>query len=245
MRGFRAASFIWMVAPVAALAAEPASVEAPAYRVGDTWVIQESTQMGANGFTQQRVMNVIDRVSSDEMLLGVKPDGSPRALEDHRVGLDLSQKLLVNGSEAVTTRPLSFPLALGRTWTADWTDPRVQGQQISAHFHKNYKVVGWEDVTVPAGTFHALKIEGKGYADGEIALPAQATQAAAAGGGGSTIVSHTQSARKIAVHQTLLETIYYAPEAKFYVKMIEEQYNASDILTQRHTVELASFTLAK
>src|SRR5579875_3393617 len=150
-------------AGAAPTADEPAAVTAPEYRVGDTWTVEKTTETGTSGFSRQRVVNTIDRVSSDELLLGIKQDGSPRAPEEHRIGSDLSLKLLVNGSEVVTARPVDFPLKVGQSWSADWIDPRRQGNQLSAHFHKDYKVVGWEDVTVPAGTFRALKIEAKGF----------------------------------------------------------------------------------
>ena len=245
MRGVRAASLIWVMGPVAALAAEPASVEAPSFRVGDSWVFQENVQTGTSGFTQQRLVETIDRVSSDELLMGIKLDGSPRAPEEHRIGLDLSQRLLVNGSEVVTSRPFAFPMKVGQSWTSEWTDPRPQGQRVSARVHRTYKVTGWEDVTVPAGTFHALKIEAKGTIDDEIAVPAQTATAGVAGGGGSTVVAHAQAARKGVVHLTTFDTIYYAPEAKIYVKTVDEQYNASDVLVRRDTNELAAFTPAK
>ena len=227
--------------PVAALAADPASISAPTFKVGDSWVLDETTQKGAEGFSRQRVQQVVDRVGSDDLLLGVKPDGSPRAFEDHKVGLDLSLKLMINDVETVTVRPLSFPLKVGDSWSADWTDPRQQGAQTSGHFHKTYKVVGWEDVTVAAGVFHALKIEAKGVADAQISLPASAGSAVVAAPGSATTVAHTQAARKGTVHFTTFDTIYYVPEVKYFVKTIEEQYNASDVLARRDTAELVSF----
>ena len=51
--------------------------------------------------------------------------------------------------------------------TVDWTDPTHRGNMLSAHIHKTCSVTGWEDVAVPAGTFHALKIVCKGVTAGD------------------------------------------------------------------------------
>ncbi len=241
VRSWRLGALAVVAIPVAAFAADPVSIQAPTFKVGDSWVLDHSARRGANGFSRQRVAEVVDRVGSDELVVGVKPDGSPRAFEDHKIGLDLSLRLIVNDVETVTARPLSFPLKVGDSWSADWTDPRQQGAQTSAHFHTTYKVVGWEDVTVPAGAFHALKIEAKGVADSQVFLPASAGSAAVAAPGSATTVAHTQAARKEVQHVITFGTIYYAPEVKYYVKTIEEQYDASDVLVRSDTEELVSF----
>lgn len=55
---------------------------------------------------------------------------------------------------------LSFPLVVGKTWkvkNAYQTSSYKSSQELTA------TVVGWEQVTVPAGTFTALKVKWEGY----------------------------------------------------------------------------------
>jgi hypothetical protein len=132
-------------------------------------------------------------------------------------------------------------MKVGDSWTADWNDPRHQGNQTSAHFHKTYKVVGWEDVTVPAGTFHALKIEENGIGDGQITTPAMAGSGVVGAPGTATTVTHVQASRRGVVHITTYAAIYYAPEVKHAVKSTEEQYNTSNVMIGRQTEELVSY----
>lgn len=240
----RLAALIVASIPVLALADDLPTASAPTFQVGDSWVFDTSHQKGTTGFSQQKIDVVIDRVSSEDMLVGVKQDGSPKAFEDHITGLDWSLKLTVNNNQTVTARPFSFPLKVGESWTADWTDPRRQGNQTSAHFHKVYKVVGWQDVTVPAGAFHAIKIEAKGSADANEEIPASGASAVVGAPGSSTAISHVQAARKGVIHMTTYAEIYYVPEIKYLVKSLQEQYNASSVMVSRDTEELVSYKVA-
>ena len=120
---------------MAAADAEPPSVPRPTIRAGDTWVFDQTEQRGATGFGEQRVNLTVERVEGDTMLVGVKRDGAPTAYEDHVVGSDWSQRHVVDGQETSTTRPLTFPLAVGRSWTVDFGDTTRRGAQISLHVH--------------------------------------------------------------------------------------------------------------
>ena len=58
---------------------------------------------------------------------------------------------------AVGLRFLDFPLEVGKRWTqtTNWMSETSNRQREMKH---EYEVVGFEDVTVPAGTFKAFKI---------------------------------------------------------------------------------------
>jgi hypothetical protein len=105
-------------------------------------------------------------------------------------------------------------------------------------------VVGWEDVAVPAGTFHALKIESNGASDADVIIPSVSQSTAVGGGGSATAVSQAQAGGRGTAHRTLFSLIYYVPEVKYAVKMVEEQYNDSEVMISRRTEELVSFTPA-
>ena len=224
-----------------ARAADPTSVPAPSFKVGDSWLLEKTVQKGPTGFSRIRQEVSIDRLDSDSMVIGLKLEGASVAPEEHVAGLDWALKLNINGEQKTTAQPLSFPLEIGKTWTADWTDPRHVGAQLSAHFHRTYKVVGWEDVTVPAGTFHALKVEETGSADGEMLVPSIAQSAAVAEpGSGATVSSVRQGGRGV-LHIATYAIIDYAPEVKRAVKTVDEEYDMSDVMTERVTEELVSF----
>jgi hypothetical protein len=221
--------------------AEPGSVPAPTFQVGDTWVYDRTHLAGKGHVSRERVVERVDRVDSDEMLMGLEVNGASGDFEDHRMGLDLSQRAVVDGQEITTERLFVFPLKIGTTWQEDFVDPRRQGVQTSAHVQKTYRVTGWEDVVTPAGTFHALKIEARGRLTAQVTLPAVASSAATSSAGGGTSVSHARRARSGTVVQPTYRVLYYVPAIKTYVKILYEQYDDQNVLTKRDTGELVSF----
>jgi hypothetical protein len=224
-----------------ALAGAPTSISAPTFQTGDSWVYDRANEKGTSGFSRQRLDLTIERVDTDTMIVGIKPDGAPGNYQDHISGLDWSQRRVVAGQQTVTGRPFNFPLTVGSTWEADYVEPRPSGLQTFAHFHTTYKVVGWEDVVVPAGTFHVLKIEAKGMAEGRLASPAMVTGGAVAGSSGSTSFSRAQKAQSEVIQNLTYAAFYYAPEVRYFVKSVEEQSNSENVLTSRDTQNLVSF----
>jgi hypothetical protein len=232
-----------LLVPQAAAAAvgEPASVPLPAHKVGDTWVEDQKLERGTNGFSDQQYNLRVESLGSDTMVVGIKHNGAPGNYEDHISGLDLSQRRVVNGEETVTGRPYSFPLSVGKSWTADYINPNRRGRQVSAHFHDTWKVVGWEDVTTPAGTFHCLRVEGHGTIEAKL-LPAVGGVAGAFGTPGDvTTVTHLGAAGAQTVYNLQTMAFDYAPDLGVTVKSVEEQYNSENIRTSRDTRTLVSF----
>jgi len=52
-----------------------------------------------------------------------------------------------------------FPLHPGQTWVNDYNWKITGAAATAGQAEDNGKVFGWEDVTVPAGTFHCIKAE--------------------------------------------------------------------------------------
>jgi hypothetical protein len=223
------------------LANDQGAVQAPAFQVGDSWVFDDTVEKGTAGFGQQRVDLVIERLDESTMLVGLKPDGSPVAFEDHVLGPDWSQRRLVDGEETVTTRPFSFPMTVGQTWSVDYVDPTRRGNQVSDHVRRHYKVVGWADVTVPAGVFHALKVEARGVDEAVIQAPTTAVVGAAVSGGGTTSITHTQRGGQAVLTRVTYAEFYYVPKLKNFVKSVEEQYNNDNVRVIRQTRVLVSY----
>lgn len=51
--------------------------------------------------------------------------------------------------------------SVGKRWTARYKLTTLDGERRDGEYE--YKVLGLEKVTVPAGTFDALKVEGRGF----------------------------------------------------------------------------------
>jgi hypothetical protein len=234
-------ALFFTVLPYAADAQGSDDVPLPALKVGDGWVFDEVDEKGASGFSQRRLDYIIDRLDGETMMVGVKPDGAPIGYEDHLVGADWSQRRMVDGRNTVTTRPFEFPMAAGHKWTVDFIDPTRRGNQVSAHIHRTYSVVGWEDVTVPAGHFRAIKVVADGVDEAQIEVPAVASANVAAAPGGSTSVAHSQRGGVGKLVRGTHAEIYYVPAVKNFVRMVEEQYNTDNVRVMRHTLNLVGF----
>lgn len=241
---FAAAATVVLLSQTPASALEPAapaSVPAPAFTVGDSWIMEVTAEAAPSAFSRRRISQTVERLNSDSMVVAIKVVDAPTAAQNRVVSLDWGQRMVVDGEEKSTQHPLSFPLRVGESWTADWVDPTRHGNQLKVHVHTTYKVVGWEDVTVPAGTFHALKIENNGSADADILIPSVAQSTAVGGGGSGTAVSHAQAGGRGVMHRKVFSLIYYVPEVKQMIKTVDEQYNESEVMTGRTTEELVSF----
>jgi hypothetical protein len=208
---------------------------------GDGWVFDRSIQQGANGYSDQRLALVVERVDSDAMVVGIKPDGAPGGYQDHIVGLDWSQRRIIDGQETVTGRPFSFPLTVSSAWTADYDDPTPHGQQLYAHVHRTYRVVGWEDVVVPAGTFRAVRIEMRGTIEARLAAATAPLSGAATAPSAIAGASTAEQTQSRTVHVLNNATLFYVPSVKYFAKNVEEQYNSENVLTRRETNVLVSF----
>ena len=57
---------------------------------------------------------------------------------------------------------LQFPLSAGREYPAAWENKRPQSGAFHVRHERVVKVVGWEEIEVPAGKFRALKVHAEG-----------------------------------------------------------------------------------
>jgi hypothetical protein len=55
-----------------------------------------------------------------------------------------------------------FPLSVGREYPATWENKRPRSGTFHVKHERSVKVVGWEEVEVPAGKFRALKVHAEG-----------------------------------------------------------------------------------
>ena len=109
----------------------------------------------------------------------------------------------------------SFPLEPGKTWQGKYRNTRGDGRVFDND--RSVTVEGWEEVTVPAGTFKALKVSSLTYyrrVDG-------------GGGGGGRLVFN----------------YWYAPEVGRPVRIEDVNIASNGVVHQDFTSELVSYKL--
>ena len=148
----------------------PATVDKPAFKLGDYWVYNKLDGMSGR---------LID-VTSEEL---IKMDASGyRLTGTEGFGTFVTtvvrnpdfNKMREEGDKKYIyqTKPFyphySFPLSKGKSWKqrVELTWSTVSDVKIMFDGLES-KVLGWEMVTVPAGTFWALKIESTGWNNGK------------------------------------------------------------------------------
>jgi hypothetical protein len=237
---------ILTAALVSTILASPAfaeDVEAPKLKANDSWTYAETTE-GPRGWHQSHVNITVVRTTKAGTLISFKEVGSPAPPSERLVGSDWSRARSVNGKEQVYNKRFDFPMREGKSWGIDYTENDPNRLIKSTHIHLDYSVSGWEEVTVPAGTFRAMKIEADGQWTGTSAPALVASARTDAGG----TVMQTGNVAERTVTGRLYKAYWYVPAVKRYVKAIEESYDGNGTLTQRPPIlsaPLLNFETAK
>ncbi|HET6306035.1 MAG TPA: hypothetical protein VFG12_02540 [Rhodopila sp.] len=233
---------IWL--PVAGLlfaaGAKAETIGAPHVTAGDTWTYQITVE-DKTGWHQRRDETTVERAGPATIAVDVKQAGSTMPPKEQLTGADWSRTRSVNGHETTVNRPLAFPLSIGKTWTVEYAEEHPNRQHSNEHWKHVYKVTGWEDVTVPAGTFHALKIEADGEWTATVAPAVSAVGGARVDAQGSTTVVRTARTLPTTAAGRSYMAFWYVPAAKKWVKSVEEYYDSNGVRNQRFTSELISF----
>ena len=231
---------------LAGLLAEPAVAQplaAPAVKPGDAWVYSETSD-GRDGWRQIRVERVVLRAGPSGIVTSNRPVGSSQPPTERLAGADWSLFRSVNGRETVVNRPLVFPLAPGKTWEVEVTEEQPNRQLGRRHIRHAYRAVGWEEVTVPAGTFRALKIEAEGQWTTTTAPATVAATGTRLDAQGARTVMQTGPVRAATSTGRAYKAFWYVPAVRRWVRAVEESYDSSGGKDDRLTVELESYRLA-
>lgn len=226
------------------LEARAQTATAPKINEHDSWTYQHTVESRASGWQQTHMESTVLRAGSGSIVLSSQPVGSTMPPTDQLSGPDWSRFRNVNGHETVVNRPLSFPLSIGKSWEIEYSEDHPNRQHSSEHFRTVYKVIGWEDVTVAAGTFHALKLEGEGQWSAAIAPAISAATAARVDAQGATSVMQTGKTTAATVTGRTYKAFWYVPAVKKWVKSVEEYYDANGVRNERYADELEVFKVA-
>jgi hypothetical protein len=220
------------------------TLDAPVVKEGDTWTYRNTHEKGTD-WNQTRDEIKVSRATSSTIYFAQKQADSTQSVKEAFSGADWSRIRDINGKEIVVNKPLSFPLSIGKTWNVQYTEQHPNKAHKYEQIDTKYTVVGYEQIEVPAGKYNALKIEveGKWVAEKE---PAQAvvtgTESTKSGTSMTTEVRKTDAD---IVTGRLYKAFWYVPEAKRWVKSIEEYYSSGGVRNERTTSELESFKFNK
>jgi len=148
----------WLVLFLASAVGAQEKVEAPVWNVGDKWV-----------FTQGN----IEVIGADKKSYALNFSKDTCILENSGIEIIIFEKSTLNRiyilkedkREKYTMgrrRILNFPFHPGKQWQDTFTGKILTGPsagQYMWNYSESFTVLGWEDVTVRAGRFKAIKLE--------------------------------------------------------------------------------------
>ncbi|RKP46941.1 hypothetical protein [Trinickia fusca] len=217
------------------------SIAAPTLREGDSWTYVNTEERGASGWHQTHDEVAVQRVTDSHVYFFAKQAGSMQSGNEIIAGSDWSRIRELNGTDVVVNRPLAFPLEIGKSWVVQFTEPHPNAKISSATWTTKYKIIGYEDVQVPAGKFHALKIEAEGDWRAQVAPSNTVVQTAQAAPDASTLVTQTQRSIPETTAGHTYKAFWYVPEVGRWVKSVEEIYSSNGTRSERSTAELESY----
>jgi len=152
------------VAPVVAWSAGEDPVKAPYIEAGDCWSYR-ATRLFHHGWINEyrECVTHVDKAKNLVLaLITVKDDG--REIET-AYSLNWGERTPVDGTYYEPQAEfLRFPLQVGDAYPVSFhliDTQNVSTRRLLASWEM--KVVGWEEISVPAGKFRALRIEGRGF----------------------------------------------------------------------------------
>jgi hypothetical protein len=134
-------------------AAQPEAIPRPEIKVGDQWVYSKT-----NNLTKQvewTYQSRVSGVSAEGYRIESKRLDKDAPLDSPLYDLDWNR---VGGTYSPPRREYSFPLAVGKTWETKYSW-MTNDQRGEITYSGAVKIVGWESVTVAAGSFQALRLE--------------------------------------------------------------------------------------
>ena len=228
---------------LAACGARAQAVPAPVVAANDTWTYESTTEIGAN-FRQTREEVTVDHAGQGLIAVTDRTLGSNAAAHQAVTNADWSRVRSVNGKQTVVNQPFQFPLRVGKSWTTEYSEDNPNREHSNEHFRSPYKVIGWVDVTVPAGNFHALKVEAEGEWRATVGPAVAAGAVARVDRLGATTVTQTTRIGPSTASGRTYKAFWYVPEVKRWVRSVEEYYSAGGQRTSSYKAELVSYHMA-
>ncbi len=209
----------------------------------DSWRYKNTSEQQGR-FAETHDDSTIVRTQADAIVLRVRASDSPLQPTEVLVGTDWSRFRSIDGQETVVNHPFDFPLTLGKTWTVDYRETNPNRNFSTEHLITTYKVVGLERVTVPAGTFDAIKIEANGRWTATLANAETGVATTRSDMHGVAVTNRLDRQLQHDATGRLYKAFWYSPVAKRAVKVVEEAYNSAGTRSDSRTSELESYKVA-
>lgn len=142
------------LAATAAQAADPATIERPDVKAGQTW-----RSVVKDGMTKAEISDTtytVASVSDGEVVIKDATGEPVIVLDAAHYGLKRYHDRVFQPM----LQRLQFPLAVGNRWESAYRFENPACGTMDAKL--SFKVAGWDDVTTPAGKFRAMRIESDG-----------------------------------------------------------------------------------
>ena len=221
---------------------QPETVAKPVLKVKDSWVFRINDR-SKNGETKERHVGLsIVRSSAHSVLQSAKAADSSMPAIEKLLGADLSLSDSINGQTVVVHKPFDFPMKTGKKWTVSYEKDNPTKSVKKHAIELRYEGIGWEEVSVPAGTFQAFKIEAEGtWRDEFNPTPMTLGSASQIDKDGAVIVVKNQKPfTPASLTGKIFRTYWYVPAVKREVKSVEEQFSSDGSLSGESTWELES-----
>ena len=181
----------WLVLFLPAMGFAQEKVEAPVWNVGDKWVF---TGNGSIEVVKADPSGFILRFSEGNCIF--ESQGGNTILFEKST---LNRMNVVDGDRSKKygeglSKILDFPLSEGKQWKTGYSSTEAGPyHRVFYDYSEIYKVLGWEDITVQAGKFKALRLE---YRRKIIGSPGQWSS----------------------VGEEIINQYWYSPDVKYFVK---------------------------
>lgn len=142
-----------------AAAQADARVVKPEIREGDRWTYRAKNVLG-NGTDEYELK--VEKADGKTILAVATRKGDEKEFD---ATYTAEWNTVVGVSGLIYSPPpqiLAFPMQIGDTRTLRYTSSRPRANVPPTQYESDVRVVAWEEVSVPAGKFHALKIVAEG-----------------------------------------------------------------------------------
>jgi hypothetical protein len=191
----RGAAVVALAALVVASASAQSAADKPAFNVGDSWIYTLTTDTGKDA----------KEVTYARKVVAASPEGADVQIGERIQKLDAAGNLLDARGPEFNRTLYKFPMQVG----SEWTYAAKFGTQFPIEQRGGFKVIAYEPLTVPAGTFDCYRVEGK-----------------------------SEAVYKASFQQQLKETYWYCPKVNGIAKMLREtSTTARDTPSSREKTE--------
>jgi hypothetical protein len=156
----RALAAVVLLVPLACAAQREAPVPAPEVKVGDTWTYQRM-DYDANQRRNRYEMRVV--FAERGVIQVVSTQRNKEGEVDTTYTSEWNAVTIPGRVFNPHTGWFKFPLQVGATYNAAFDVTLLKKNIAESRNERQVKVVGWEDVVVPAGRFRALKVVSEGH----------------------------------------------------------------------------------